>query len=123
MSSEKRTPPRMVIEAARSPTNVAECWRSRYQQSDGSWRPTAIGSSEEIYRRLRALGARPGIRQVADVIGNRSWSYLHCTGCGTYVTHAVRICTAYSDDGPLLCRDCAQDAADIFPPTTPKRGH
>jgi hypothetical protein len=88
---------------------VAERWRTQYQNPDKSWTLTASGGGEKTYNALCALGQNPDIGKVAEVIGNRSWSYLSCSGCGDYVERAADFGSDYSDTQILLCEACLKD--------------
>jgi len=91
-----------------SAVGVDERWRSQYQR-DGKWWNSSLGTSEEIHRRLVALGRVPDIAAVADIIGNKSWSYISCDGCSDYVEKAVRLGAEYSD-GKVFCMVCIAEA-------------
>ena len=67
---------------------VAQQWASQYREKDGTWRGD---DKEQIYRKLVALGDNPPIDKVAEIIGNKSWSYISCAGCPEYVERAVAI--------------------------------
>lgn len=101
------TPSAIQIQVA-SGKGVAERWRSQYQR-DGKWTDTAKGSSGETYNRLCALGPDPDIAAVAEIIGNKSWSYLSCRGCGESVERAVVLGEDYSEQA-LVCQACLQAA-------------
>lgn len=90
---------------------VAERWLSQYRNKcDGRWPRIVSGSAEEIYNRLLDLGDTPSIKEVADVIGNKSWSYISCDGCGEYVEVAVEI----GVEGETYCRNCIAGAHEAF---------
>jgi hypothetical protein len=87
---------------------VAERWRTQYQH-DGKWTPPAKGGAEKIYNALCDLGENPDIEAVAKVIGNQSWSYLTCGGCGDRVIRAADFGDPYSDNEIKLCQACLED--------------
>ena len=91
---------------------VAERWRRQYQHG-AEWTTTVKGSSKDTYEKLCALGETPDVEAVAEIIGNKSWSYLRCSGCDDDVTRALRIRSEYME-GVLLCRSCAIEAALAF---------
>lgn len=68
---------------------VADRYRSQYPAGDTT-RPVGR-NPEEVYQRLVALGDNPPIDKVAEIIGNKSWSYISCAGCPEYVERAVAI--------------------------------
>lgn len=100
---------RKIVVTVASARGVAERWRIQYQR-DGKWTDTATGSSKAVYEKLCALGPRPGIGQVASIIGNKSWSYLPCNGCNSYVTRAVQIGACWDYSAPLFCEACLDEA-------------
>jgi hypothetical protein len=101
--------PRKISVIIASARGVAEAWRRQYQR-DGKWADTVKGSSRATYRKLCALGKRPGIAQVAKVIGNKSWSYLTCAGCRAHIVRAVQIGESWDTSAPLFCECCLDEA-------------
>lgn len=91
---------------------VADRWMSQYYR-DGAWVPTCMGSSKEIHEKLCALGPTPAIDKVAEIIGNKSWSYISCIGCSTHVERGVRIRPEY-DEGGVFCAECISEAHQIL---------
>lgn len=92
-----------------SAVGVADRWREQYHRADG-WGDTVSGSTKAVHEKLLALGESPPIESVAAVIGNKSWSYLTCSGCGESVEMAVAIGPDWRDDLLLICRSCAGGA-------------
>ena len=86
---------------------VAERWRKQYQHPNDGWIRTASGLSNEVYERLCDLGQTPSAAATAEVIGNKSWSYLTCSGCNEYVERAVEF-TGYREHETLLCAPCIE---------------
>jgi hypothetical protein len=74
-----------------SSIGVAERWRSQYQHPKDGWTKTVTGNSGAIYDKLCALGPKPSAQEVADVIGNKSWSFVACDGCTEYIERAAEI--------------------------------
>ena len=95
----------MKIEIA-SGIGVADRWRDQYFR-DGEWANTVTGNSGDIYERLCELGPNPDIDAVAEVIGNKSWSYLNCDFCSSYVKKAAII---GDYESKLICSNCAREA-------------
>ena len=93
-----------------SARGVADRWRASYYDKRGQWGNTVSGSSEIVYDKLCALGPNPDIAKVAEIIGNKSWSYLTCSGCGEYVVTAVSFGHDYENCEVLLCEQCIKDA-------------
>ena len=96
---------------------VAERWRTQYQhQTAKTWTNTVTGDSGKVYDKLCELGPNPDIAKVAEIIGNKSWSYLYCSGCGDQVERAVSFGSDYSDTPILLCAACISDGAKAIQP-------
>ena len=87
---------------------VADRWQSQYQHPVDGWRRTAHGPAKEVYERLCDLGQTPSAAATAEVIGNKSWSYLTCDGCSEYVERAVEFTDSGSERNPLLCAPCIE---------------
>lgn len=90
---------RIVVANARG---VADRWRLQYCR-DGKWTITVSGDSEAVYNKLCSLGHNPPIAKVAEVIGNKSWSYLTCACC----SESVSVGASFDDN--IICEDCAGD--------------
>lgn len=58
---------------------------------DGLWyfKPTHWRNPKAIHEQLVPLGEDPPIDKVAEITGNKSWSYISCDGCRDYVERAV----------------------------------
>jgi hypothetical protein len=115
--SEIRVRAKYVCVEHASARGVAERWRSMYER-DGVWTNNARGSTSDIYNRLCALGETPDIAKVAEIIGNKSWSYLSCDGCSEHVTTMVRIGDhRYADESKSYCATCIKEAAAVLADT------
>jgi hypothetical protein len=107
--AEERVGLQMNIEIAQSTgREVAEKWRSQYHEKDGQWKRTVSGDSAEIYEQLLLVGDDPA--KIAEIIGNKGWSYLHCDGCSTHVLIAVRY-GDYDTSTVRLCKNCLASAS------------
>lgn len=95
------------IETA-SARDVLDRWLGNYP--DGKCTP----DKQAITERLRLLGSQPSIDDVAEAIGNKSWSYLACDGCSEYIKIGVRIGDEYSDKERIYCAICIAEAAEIL---------
>ena len=95
---------------------VADRWQSQYQHPVDGWRRTARGPAKEVYERLCDLGPTPSAAATAEVIGNKSWSYLTCSGCNEYVERAVQFTGGYSEGETLLCAPCIELARAALSP-------
>lgn len=96
------------IEVA-SARGIALRWE-RERVRDGKWLRDA---DQSICERLYALGDAPSISDAADIIGNKSWTYLSCAGCSEYVERAVRLGGEY-EDGKFYCHTCINEAHQIL---------
>lgn len=88
-------------------SGVAERWRSQYQHPKDGWTNTASGNSGVIYSKLCELGQNPTPQQVADIIGNKSWSFVCCDGCSEYIEKAVEI---GEYEPKAYCETCLREA-------------
>lgn len=103
-----------IIEKA-SGIGVAERWKAQRLRDD-KWVGERHGRDDEaIYDALAALPSTSATPEaVAEAIGNKSWSYLTCAGCGEYVLEAVAIEGPWSDRSPCFCRICVVRMAQAF---------
>jgi hypothetical protein len=90
-----------------SARGVADRWKAQYQHPKDGWSTTAYGDSKAVYEKLCALGTNPDIEKAAEAIGNKSWSYISCDGCGNYETRAVSI---GEYEPKSYCKTCIQEA-------------
>ncbi len=108
--------------------DIAERWASQYRRTgadrthfgsfavrddDGAWWYDA--GKLDIHRRLKTLDrTAPDYPDRCDaVIGNASWTYKRCVGCGAKVRRAVRI--PDNEDGTVaLCAGCVAEAARML---------
>ena len=92
---------------------VADRWASQYRERDGAWRTCLAGprTSQQIHEVLVALGDNPPIDKVAEIIGNKSWSYISCDGCSESVERAVAI---GEYDTKAYCQTCIKEAHAIL---------
>lgn len=88
---------------------VADRYRQQYPAGDTT-RPGGK-DPEDTYQRLAALGDNPPIDKVAEIIGNKSWSYITCDGCSLYVERAVAI---GEFDTKAYCETCMKEAHAIL---------
>lgn len=96
-----------------SARGVADRWRAQYE-CNGKWAASLNGNSEVTYNQLCALGKQPDIAKVAEIIGNKSWSYLSCDGCDDHVEAAIRIGENRYDDAKVYCVTCVREAAAVL---------
>lgn len=94
---------------------VADRWRSQYYDPQRGWSTTYSGDSETVYNKLCALGVNPPIDRVAEIIGNKGWSYLTCDCCSEEVDRAILFSRSGEDDY-RLCLECVKDANKLASP-------
>lgn len=93
---------------------VADRWRTIYFTDYGDkWREGALAGgkmAEKIHTELCQLGANPDIAKIAEVIGNKSWSYISCDGCSEHVERAVAIGDGDYSERKSYCETCLREA-------------
>lgn len=94
---------------------VAERWKRQYHSRQHGWGTIALGSTKEIYDRLKAL---PDIATVANVnaaIGTNGWVEFWCNECKDYVPVAVQIGAEPDCESStaVLCFRCFDKAAAL----------
>lgn len=94
-----------------SARGVAARWAHQYQHPVDGWRSPDNGSAKDIYDQLIALGPNPSIEKVAEIIGNKSWSYITCEGCSDRVERAVAI---GEYEPKAYCETCIAEAAQAL---------
>ena len=93
-----------------SARGVADKWKEQYFDSKGrEWMVTSFGPSKAVYEKLCAFGKNPDIDAVAKVIGNKSWSYISCDSCWSYVNKAVRLGGEFGES-KIYCSSCVEQA-------------
>jgi hypothetical protein len=89
---------------------VADRWLSQYCK-DGKWNSAPLSvkghTSQQVHDALCELGENPPINKVAEIIGNKAWSYISCDGCPEYVEKAVAI---GEYEPKAYCRTCLAEA-------------
>lgn len=87
--------------------STAERWKRQYWR-ESHWTETMMGSSKDIYRKLDELGQEINAEQIAEIIGNKSWTELQCHQCGKDVKAVVEVGQEpdYESHTALLCIDC-----------------
>lgn len=117
-----RTRPQFVSLTRGTAVGAAHRWQQQYLSASGEdWRdrvlnvrgrePTTAG---KIYDQLLALGDCATSEQVAEVIGNKSWSFVRCDSCSDEVEATVRLGDAYDTSARNYCRVCIWEAVDLF---------
>jgi len=96
---------RVVVATARG---VAARWFDQnFVRHGNNW----YSSDRKVtHAQLLALGDNPPIDKAAEVIGNKSWTYILCKGCSEYVERAVKIGDGY-DPEIVLCQACLDEGA------------
>lgn len=98
-------------------SRAASRWKSHYYTA-GEWRQIACGDSEMVYLRLRELGKAPLPDDVAQVIGNTSWSAAPmCNECNTSTGVVVQLGDEpdYDSSTVWVCLSCLEKALALFP--------
>lgn len=100
-----------VVDSHEKAACAADDWFDRYANM-GKWGQWA--NSEEIYKKLRALGENPEPQKVNEIIGNTSWTTESCDVCGRRATRWLAIKT---DSGVTnVCERCFEVAyQQMFP--------
>lgn len=101
--------PKYVSIEVATARGVALRWE-RARVRDGKWLRDV---DQSICERLHALGEAPSISDAAEIIGNKSWSYLTCAGCSEYVDRGVRLGGEY-EEGKIYCQTCINEAHQIL---------
>lgn len=94
-----------------SARGVADRWASQYQHPKDGWASAGHAGAKDKHESLVALGPNPPIERVTEIIGNKSWSYINCDGCGDYVERAIAIGEYESKS---YCTTCIREAAAIM---------
>lgn len=94
---------------------VADAWHETYYRSRGErWYDD---EKRKIHERLQLLDLEScSAEDVRAVIGNVSWTQLHCDGCDKYVLAVVTVGSDpdYESNTAWLCRSCAEAALAAF---------
>ena len=99
---------------------VAGRWKKQYfTRQGGEWRETISGNSRVTYQRLCALDTETCTAgDVAEVIGNTSWTNLICDECKSERLEWV-LCVGeapdYESNTAYLCARCLQQASILLP--------
>lgn len=109
---ELRMRPKYVSIIVASGRDVAERWHRQYFLDQGNkWYSHGGDDREAKYKRLCELGSDPDIAKVAEIIGNKSWSYITCDGCGDEGPRAVQI---GQYEPKTYCRICLTEALTVL---------
>ena len=81
---------------AASAEDVYDRWREQYK-----------GERSSTTAKLKELGPTGDPNEVAEAIGNRSWTHPQCLSCGEYVSVAVEFFDGY-DSEAAICKECLQ---------------
>lgn len=91
---------------------VADRWRAAYQGADGSWSMYG-GNRRQKYEALAALDPETATSgDVERIIGNSSWTHLHCDCCEADVDVVAEIGETpdYESRTASVCEECLQGA-------------
>lgn len=81
--------------------NICSVWKQNYFFA-GNWRYGH--NKEEIYNNLVALGDNKTEENIAEVIGNSSWTRLECSECEQDSYSVVTM--SVEEYGIYLCKSC-----------------
>jgi len=90
--------------------NVAKSWAAQY-------RNTTDASKKEVLAQLKILDTEKAtIEDVAQIIGNDSWTRLICDECGEAVQAVVMVGQEpdYDSATVYLCKSCALKVQGLF---------
>ena len=90
---------------------VAERWKRNYLR-DGKWYETYSGDTEIVYKKLLKATSE---KEVNDIIGNKSWTELHCDDCKKEVDAVVQLGDEpdYESATANICFDCLEKAIGL----------
>jgi ribosomal protein S14 len=94
--------------------DVAASWHRQYYKKSQRCIPDADKAA--IYEALLALHEGASEDQVAEAIGNRSWTSNRCSECGNDVEALVQVGEepSYESITAWLCGDCINRAAALL---------
>lgn len=101
---------KIVRETAKT---VAIKWRDQYSDDGGTgWGNTSFGPTEEVYKRLLALGDSDDTDKIEAIIGNRSWTHYLCIGCLKRVPVGIQMGAGYVNKN-VCCFECIIRAHEL----------
>jgi len=94
---------------------AAQAWRSQYFVG-AQWGRTVSGDTKVVYDKLVSLGNSPKPEKVNEVIGNDSWTNVHCHECGQKVDKVVQVGEPedYQSATAGICASCATNAFELI---------
>lgn len=94
---------------------VAQKWREQYFVNK-CWGTTQRGSSRDVYEKLIELGPSPTSVQIADVIGNDSWTHVRCDECEQPQERVIRLGQRpdYDVSTIYICDECLNRAIELL---------
>lgn len=94
--------------------HVAENWLNQYRREIVG---SPNGDRGLIYKQLIESGDMPTEDQIAEIIGNRSWTRTQCDICGKDVEELASFRSELINDGmsaAYICSMCLQFALDLM---------
>lgn len=89
--------------------NVAALWASCYNHA---WETKDWVDKREVYEKLRTLDLdRASEADVAEVIGNKTWTSLACDECRREVQAVIEVAQAPSR---YICRGCVKKGMELL---------
>lgn len=90
-----------IITSTEKAANAAVSWRNQYFQG-GKWIKCHQESSEDVYKNILAAKGDP--QAIADVIGNKDWSFVACGSCGENFNVVIDIGKEWEPF--FVCQNC-----------------
>ena len=101
----------LITERSRIKT-VAERWDAVYAPD---FRPIVSGSSKTISEKLHALNlSKVSANTINKIIGNGTWTTIHCDECHTNVLKAAVLYDGYGNAAFQICESCATKVKTLF---------
>lgn len=98
-----------IIKAGKT-QKVSERWKLQYNRKEG-WRTTygknGPQSTKLIYEQILAIEnsqVRNKLDKIDEVIGNKSWTHIYCSGCGTQTRE--NLVSSDVNGGEYSCQLC-----------------
>lgn len=89
--------------------SICPTWKQQYCIS-GKW---VYGHDKEVkYYKLLNLGDKKTEENIAEVIGNKSWTRLECSECGEDSNSVITM--SVEEYGMYLCKSCLRKALELL---------
>lgn len=100
-----------VLEREQLAKAAPERWRKQYESYRND--PDKTAKTQVL---LSLSGSNLNADAVDEIIGNASWTSIHCDGCGEYVHLAVVVGAPmdYESATATLCKSCLEKAMKVI---------